>query len=100
ASRLPSGEIDDGVSSFLPSVKRSAAPPPSERIQYMPGAPASVDLNTSALPSGVHTGLSLKFLRKLSRNGVSRSRSFTQRSTAVPPMLNANRLPSGESRGV
>ena len=52
-------------------------------------------------PSGVHTGLSFVPGRKLSRDGVSRSRSFTQMSDPLLlPIANANRLPSGEKRGV
>jgi hypothetical protein len=33
ASRLPSGEIDRGVCTILPSVNRCATPEPSARIQ-------------------------------------------------------------------
>ncbi len=52
-------------------------------------------------PSGVHTGQSCAPGRKLSRDAVSRSRSFTQRFDPLSFSIeNANRLPSGEKRGV
>ena len=52
-------------------------------------------------PSGVHTGKRFTPGRKLSRDGVSRSKSFTQMSAPLPlPIENASRLPSGEKRGV
>src|ERR1017187_3377083 len=99
--RFPSGENEYGVSRGLPSVRRCASPDPSERIQYNPGAAELTDWNTMILPSGVHTGQRFEPARKLSREGVSRSRSFTQMSPPWPLVVtNASRLPSGEKRGV
>jgi hypothetical protein len=101
AKRFPSGENEYGHSLSLPSVNRCASPEPSERIQYKPGAAAFVDLKTMFFPSGVHTGQKFSAVRKLRREGLSRSRSFTQMSSAVPLLMeNASRLPSGEKRGL
>ena len=47
--------------------------------------------------SGVHTGVAFIDGRKRSRDGVSRSKSFTQMSDPLLlPIANASRLPSGE----
>jgi hypothetical protein len=67
----------------------------------MPGAAGLMDTNTMFFPSGVHSGERFWPGRKLSREEVSRSRSFTQMSLLWPlEMEYAIRLPSGEKRGV
>src|SRR5438874_2193148 len=100
ARRLPSGENENGASVNLLSVRRTASPEPSEWTQYIPGLLLFVDAKTMFRPSGVHTGKRLVPVRKLRREGVSRSKSFTQMSSTDPAVsVKARRLPSGESRG-
>lgn len=51
-------------------------------------------------PSGVQTGKEFNPGRKLSFEGVGRSKSFTQMSAPLPLFTeNTSRLPSGEKRG-